>query len=645
MSRAFVTKTSFTAGELDPQLLGRLDLKAQEDGAARLRNVLVQATGGVTRRPGLARVADLPEARRLVSFESAAHGPALVALGPVRLVIVRDGAVIEGPPSPWGEERLGGVAWTRSGDRLLIVHPEVAPRALRETAPGVFELTTWEFATVGTAPAVVTRQPYARFAPDHVALELRDPKTGSTSGPLPPGPVELVASEPVFDPHHIGAIIRHRGRQVTITSVDPIEPTRATGTLREKADDGRATRDWDEQAFGELRGWPATVSVYQDRLVIGGSRDLPDRVWLSRTGRHFDFDLGGSGGEVLADDAIAFRLSGDEMHAVRALQPGRQLQVFTTAGEWIVRGSPITPDTVELELQTRVGSWSRRRLRPVDVDGATLFVGASGREVREFLFSDSEQAYQAADIALLARHLLVDPVDAAFDGRRRLLVVLRGDGRAAVATIDRNSNVVGWSLIETAGRLMAVAVHGDEPWFVVERDGGEFLARLDDGLGVDHARTFASAAPRAVWTGLGEFEGREVLAVAEDGETTRALVLGGRVALPRPTGRLTVGLPFVHEVQPMPIAVPSGRGVSLDHPYRPVRVSFRVLETGALRADLGDGPRPALPADAAVPFTGDVGVRALGWRRGLGEPAWRVVQDDPRPSTILSVTTEIKVND
>ena len=57
MSRAFVTKTSFTAGELDPLLRGRLDLKAQEDGAARLRNVVVHPTGGVSRRPGLRLIA------------------------------------------------------------------------------------------------------------------------------------------------------------------------------------------------------------------------------------------------------------------------------------------------------------------------------------------------------------------------------------------------------------------------------------------------------------------------------------------------------------------------------------------------------------------------------------------------------------
>jgi hypothetical protein len=98
----------------------------------------------------------------------------------------------------------------------------------------------------------------------------------------------------------------------------------------------------------------------------------------------------------------------------------------------------------------------------------------------------------------------------------------------------------------------------------------------------------------------------------------------------------------------MPVAIPSAAGVSPDHAYRPVRVSFRVLETAALSADLGDGARPVLPApaNANTPgFTGDVALRAMGWRRGMGRPPWRVVQDDPLPATILSVTTEIKVND
>ena len=560
MSRVFVTKTSFTAGELDPQLLGRLDLKAQEDGAARLRNVLVRATGGVARRPGLARVAALPGAVRLVNFE-APFGPALLALGAARIDIVRGTRVIAGPASMWTEAQLADISWTRTGGRLLIVHPQVPPYLLVETAVDQFQLVRFEFETSGSDLTHIY-QPYARFAAANVALELRDPDTGDSDDELDVGTVDLVASEPVFHPLLLGAIFRYKRHEIEIRSVDPFDRTRASGKLREQVENGKATRDWDEQAFGSMRGWPATVTVYQDRLVIGGSRDLPDWLWTSKTGRHANFDLG----EALDDEGIAFRLGGDELHTIRGLQAGRQLQVFTNAGEWVVRGTPLAPTTAQLELQTRVGSWAARRLRPLDVDGATLFIGASGRELREFLFADSEQAYQAADIALLARHLLVDPIDIAFDGRRRLLLILRADGRAAAATIDRNSNVVGWTLLEAVGRLRAVAMHQGEPWLLAEIGGQVLLVRLDDAMGVDHGRTLTSGTARTAWSGLAELEGQAVMTVSEEGRVARLTVAGGGITLPEATRRVTVGTPFTHEVEPMPVPVPSGRGVSFTIP-------------------------------------------------------------------------------
>ena len=528
MSRVFVTKTSFTAGELDPQLLGRLDLKAQEDGAARLRNVLVRATGGVARRPGLARVAALPGAVRLVNFE-APFGPALLALGAARIDIVRGTRVIAGPASMWTEAQLADISWTRTGGRLLIVHPQVPPYLLVETAVDQFQLVRFEFETSGS-DLTHTYQPYARFAAANVALELRDPDTGDSDDELDVGTVDLVASEPVFHPLLLGAVFRYKRHEIEIRSVDPFDRTRASGKLREQVENGKATRDWDEQAFGAMRGWPATVTVYQDRLVIGGSRDLPDWLWTSKTGRHANFDLG----EALDDEGIAFRLGGDELHTIRGLQAGRQLQVFTNAGEWVVRGTPLAPTTAQLELQTRVGSWAARRLRPLDVDGATLFIGASGRELREFLFADSEQAYQAADIALLARHLLVDPIDIAFDGRRRLLLILRADGRAAAATIDRNSNVVGWTLLEAVGSAPCA-------WRCTRASPGCWRdrgARCCSRVWTTRWESITAARsptprPRTVWSGLGELEGQAVIAVSEEGGA-RLTVAGGAITLPGP---------------------------------------------------------------------------------------------------------------
>lgn len=130
--------------------------------------------------------------------------------------------------------------------------------------------------------------------------------------------------------------------------------------------------------------------------------------------------------------------------------------------------------------------------------------------------------------------------------------------------------------------------------------------------------------------------------MADDGTVVRTTVGGGGLTLPTPATRITVGLPFTSEIEPGPAAVPAGRGIGQDRIYRPVRVVFRVLETGALRADVGDGLRPLLNGDAT---TADLPVRALGWRRGVAASAWRVAQDDPKPLTLLSVTTELRMND
>ena len=63
MTTLRLLKTSFTAGEVAPPLLGRSDLAAYENGASKLRNVFIHPTGGVTRRAGLRHVG---RARRLL---------------------------------------------------------------------------------------------------------------------------------------------------------------------------------------------------------------------------------------------------------------------------------------------------------------------------------------------------------------------------------------------------------------------------------------------------------------------------------------------------------------------------------------------------------------------------------------------------
>jgi hypothetical protein len=130
----------------------------------------------------------------------------------------------------------------------------------------------------------------------------------------------------------------------------------------------------------------------------------------------------------------------------------------------------------------------------------------------------------------------------------------------------------------------------------------------------------------------------------------RTVVTGGAVTLTDPVRNLTVGLPFKHVIEPLPAVFGPGAGQA--PAYRPVRITLRLFETQSLRIDTGDGLRDVVlhgvgggPTDRNPdPFTGDLSLRALGWRRGSERPPWRIEQDTPLPCALLSATTEVKVN-
>ncbi len=651
MTRQILLKTSFTAGELDPLMFGRIDLRAQEDGARRLRNVFVQAGGGVSRRPGTRILAEVPDAVRLVPFDDVDAAFVLV-LAPFRVVVLSDELVVADLEAPWSAAHLLGLDWARYRDRLYLVHPEVRGVEIvrRRGASGsgdIWELRFWQFETVELEPGVVRPlAPFAKIAPPDTALRVRrdgtDPPPGASAGDfviVEARHSDGASAHRVFEPGHYGVWLRIGGRHVRI--VNYVAPDRVLAKAYDDFPDSAWTLQWQEEAFNPARGWPRSISFHQDRMVIGGSRDLPDWVWMSRTGRPMNFDPGTG----LDDEAIAFRLSDETSQVVTGLVPGRNLQIFTSTGEWIVKGFPVTPSGTQVERQTRIGSRITPRVRPVDVDGATLFVSASGRELREFLYTEVEQAYQAADIATLSRHLLRDPIDAVFDGMRRLLWIVRADGRVATVTIDRNANVAAWSLQEFAGEALAVASLRDRLLLLVRWRGRTLVEMLSDGSWLDHVQEAEASPPTTTWSGFGRHAGAEVVALADGGEVFRGTLVTETVQLAAPASRLAVGVPYFHEIEPAPCAV-APRGVALDAVHRPIRVTLRLAESRRLVVDTGNGERivPLTSPDGPT-FSGDHALRATGWRRGYDALLWRIRDDAAAPFTLLAAQTELKVND
>ena len=417
----------------------------------------------------------------------------------------------------------------------------------------------------------------------------------------------------------------------------------ATGTVTRALSASGPTTDYEVQAWSWARGWPISICFHQDRLVVGGSRDLPNNLWMSKSSDFFNFDVG----EGLDDQAINFPVLSDQVNAIRHISSGRHLQVFTSGAEWMVSGDPLTPTNIQVHRQTRIGSPVDRTLPPCDVDGATLFVSRSGSQIREFLYTDVEQAYQANDLTVLASHLLNHPVDMDFDKTNRLLHVINADGRMATLTVYRDESVNAWTMQTTVGRFKSVATVGDEVFVLIERPVGYFIEVFDRHLHVDSGLLGTSATPTGHWSGIGHLEGQWVAVVADGVYVGGLQVLGGAVNLAQAARTVQLGFWFTHVIEPLPPAAPDGS--PLLSRLRPIAIYLQLQDTGALCLDVGKGknffplPTTAASAGAMPTFSGVKRISVNGWRRGT-EALWRIEQEVPLPFTLLAVQLDISVS-
>ena len=624
-------KTTFTTGEVSTDLLGRGDLHAYDNGALKLRNVFIHPTGGVVRRSGLRYIDTALGNGRLVAFEFNTEQTYLLVFSDLKLSIYAGGVLETTLTAPWSIADIPQLAWTQSADTLLLMHPDYTPRKLVRSGTGTWSIINWEFYTKNNR----IQQPMYKFAESGVTLT----PSGAT------GTVTLTASASVFEAGHVGTRLRVGNKEVQITSV--ASPTVVSVTVIETLVSTAATVDWEEQSFSAVRGYPVTAAFHQDRLVIGGSRDLPNRMWFSQSGDLFNFDLGTG----LDAEAIEFGIFSDQVNAIRGVFSGRHLQVFTSGSEWMVTGDPLTPANVQIRRQTRVGSMSNRFISPIDVDGATLFVARNGQELREFIYTNIEEAYRATDLALLSHHIISTPVDQDFDQKRRLLFLIRADGKFATLTVYRAEEVAAWTLHDTAGNVKSVSVVGDNVYFLIERGGAYFIEQIDDNLYLDSALTGESAMATLTWGGLSYLNRKTVSVVADGKVEANKTVTAGQITTDQPARAVQVGLPYTHIIEPLPPGNITEVGYS--RAVRLVEAVFRLQNTAALTLDIGRGLKDIslrqlgedTVLDAAPPqISGDIRVSAYGWKNDTSKPLWRIEQSLPLPFALLSVHTEIIAN-
>ena len=263
MARLRLQKTSFTGGEISPLLVGRTDLRAYDNGAGKLRNVFIHPTGGLSRRAGLRYVDTVAGGGRLVAFEFNTEQVYLLVFTDGQVDVYRDGAWVTSIDTPWTEAQVDQINWTQTADTLLVVHPEVSPRKITRDEDEQWSIAEWTFIEEdedkdkdgGTVHVNRIQQPHHKFAGDDVTLT-----PSGTSGT-----VTLTASADVFQSAHVGARMRIQDKEVEVTAFT--SATQVDALVKEGLVDTSATKDWEEQAFSALHGWPVAVCFHRSEAA------------------------------------------------------------------------------------------------------------------------------------------------------------------------------------------------------------------------------------------------------------------------------------------------------------------------------------------------------------------------------------------
>ena len=118
-----------------------------------------------------------------------------------------------------------------------------------------------------------------------------------------------------------------------------------------------------------------------------------------------------------------------------------------------------------------------------------------------------------------------------------------------------------------------------------------------------------------------------------------------------PATKVEIGLPFTHEIIPLPPIVGASNGAAPVAHARFIRGVFRVVDTQSVEIDTGSGIHQELIPNLAEyqmdsapqKYTLDLIIRGLGWRRKLKNSLWRIAGTLPVNFKLVSVTSDIKI--
>lgn len=678
-------QSAFTAGEVDPLIHERTELRFYSGGLARAENIEIAPQGGFRLRDGLRDIGEVDgECSRLFAF-NASNGESFdLAFRPGWFEIWGQGGQAGvANMTLLGAEMLAGFTIAQWLDTMLVFHEDLETQRIVAYAadnwavdPAPFEnVPSYDFGAdsagnpYGNGVAAVWQLEFTALDDEATTFELTvagDVTTAvlysstpaTLSGrikaaieALPNVPGEVSVTNPSGDKYDVafdGEGLGGDGWSLSGRSVNKADAVITAAKLVVGVAPGEPVMSWD-------RGWPQCGAFFQQKLLIGGFRALPNSWAWSQTAGYFNFDtrLEGPTGAAL----VPMDSPGGEK--IEHMLDNRFLVIFTNQAEYWISGRALSTGEPPNHVQASTKG-ARRGTRIITNEGFPLYVRPGGNVLCEFRYTDVEGNYVSQDISLAASHLIRDVVDLAqrparlsTDGNH--VVAAKGDGAALLGTLlrDQDPPITAFTRLSSgAGAFKACARNGrGEMSFIVQRPDSRRLERFEEGLLLDEALDGVNAPAAATIAGIGRFDGRECWVIA-DGDVFGPFVpTAGTLTLPRAVSTWTVGSWAPPVVETLPPDRNVGPQIVNKRKARIFAVTLSLIDTTSVAIStngrrLQDVDLRRYGDQADVPeleaaFTGEVKIPGLvGW---ADEPFVTISQVRPGRLTVRSITVHAKL--
>lgn len=475
MPKASEIRTNFTAGELSTLINSRTQFQRYFNGSETLENWVVLVQGPIFRRKGfkfIGEVKDSTKKTRIIPFEFSTVQTYAIELGAGYLrffsaqgQVLDNGSNILEISNPYSENELFDIKFVQDSDVIYMVHPNHPIQKLIRVASNDFTLNAVD----------LVKGPYIDeniVSTDLVTLSGGQWSEGST--------LTLTASggHTPFTSNHVGGLWKVRsGTDIAHLKITGFTSSTVVTVVAQNdvpaSLHNTASFNWSEGEFSNARGYAGAITFHEQRMVLAGSVNAPQKVWFSKSNADYEnFEAGTN-----ADDPFLITIASQKGDPIRWLFSDQALFIGTAGSIFRIissRNSPaLAPDDTDVKRQISYGC---SNIQPELVGQSPIYMQKNNKTARLITFDIDSDKYKAIDITVDCDHI-TDGGITSFEYQQiplSSLWAVRTDGQIARLTLEQDQQVQAWSRYVTQGNFESMAIvsdaeDNDEIYAIVKR--------------------------------------------------------------------------------------------------------------------------------------------------------------------------------